>query len=571
MFLRFSTFSSRREIAMNTNAVPRYIALASRGSLRCSAWLAVLLVTALLWKPTSVSAVSPAEIQQGMQLFTKTWSPAAPILGNDGLGPLFNATSCAACHNQGGVGGSGDTRFNAQAIGVESIRLANASNPNAGFVPRSDVTSLAAAVHPGLVQSNGAMITTASLPHFGGSDAMQRLRSRYRAFSSSRSSEEGGAMTSADVRENATASWKWSGFHGQTTIEMESRIFQRNTTSLFGAGLIDRVTERELRQLEKSQDRHPEISGHIAATRTGGAGRFGWRGNAESLLDFVDRACAAEMGLQTRRLVQPADIDGRGYRNRGVDIEDDQIKTMTAFIASLPAPVQRLPNDSHKIQRIRQGKNVFESVGCSVCHVETVGPASGVYSDLLLHDMGARLYDYDAAEPEVVRAQVTTAVVQTGPTVTTYYGAPTSAFGSNPTVAPSNFLPIGYRRTSRSSNAKSDFVTLSRGPEVFKSTKFGSGGIRSTPLQQQTFLQRKLRPSNVAQEWRTPPLWGVADSAPYMHDGRAETLLEAIAMHGGESEKTRERFLNLSFSDREAVIAFLGTLRAPKNVPQLAN
>lgn len=70
------------------------------------------------------------------------------------------------------------------------------------------------------------------------------------------------------------------------------------------------------------------------------------------------------------------------------------------------------------------------------------------------------------------------------------------------------------------------------------------------------------------QEWRTPPLWGVNDSAPYMHDGRAETLLESITMHGGESEKTRDRFLVLSLEDRQAMIAFLETLVAPPNAPQ---
>src|SRR5262245_59501110 len=41
-------------------------------------------------------------------------------------------------------------------------------------------------------------------------------------------------------------------------------------------------------------------------------------------------------------------------------------------------------------------------------------------------------------------------------------------------------------------------------------------------------------PGDVARpdEWRTPPLWGVADSAPYLHDGRAATLEEAITLHG---------------------------------------
>jgi hypothetical protein len=71
-------------------------------------------------------------------------------------------------------------------------------------------------------------------------------------------------------------------------------------------------------------------------------------------------------------------------------------------------------------------------------------------------------------------------------------------------------------------------------------------------------------------EWRTPPLWGVRDSAPYMHDGRAETLLEAIVIHEGEAQRTRDRFLNLSLSDRHALLVFLETLVAPQNVPQPA-
>ena len=74
-------------------------------------------------------------------------------------------------------------------------------------------------------------------------------------------------------------------------------------------------------------------------------------------------------------------------------------------------------------------------------------------------------------------------------------------------------------------------------------------------------------PTKFNQEWRTPPLWGVADSAPYMHDGRAETLLEAISMHDGEGAGTRDRFLQLSVADRNALIAFLKTLVAPPNVP----
>ncbi len=81
-------------------------------------------------------------------------------------------------------------------------------------------------------------------------------------------------------------------------------------------------------------------------------------------------------------------------------------------------------------------------------------------------------------------------------------------------------------------------------------------------------LRLHFEPTKFNEEWRTPPLWGVADSAPYMHDGRAATLLEAIVLHGGESEKTRDRFLMSSKEDRDALIRFLNTLVAPQGIPQ---
>ncbi len=67
----------------------------------------------------------------------------------------------------------------------------------------------------------------------------------------------------------------------------------------------------------------------------------------------------------------------------------------------------------------------------------------------------------------------------------------------------------------------------------------------------------------VANEWRTPPLWGVADSAPYLHDGRAATLDDAITRHKGEAAHVVEMYQNLKLTDRANVLAFLGSLRAP--------
>lgn len=69
--------------------------------------------------------------------------------------------------------------------------------------------------------------------------------------------------------------------------------------------------------------------------------------------------------------------------------------------------------------------------------------------------------------------------------------------------------------------------------------------------------------------WRTAPLWGIGytdkvmgNSAKvgYLHDGRARNLTEAILWHGGEAERARQRFANLSKADREALLAFLKSL-----------
>ena len=65
-------------------------------------------------------------------------------------------------------------------------------------------------------------------------------------------------------------------------------------------------------------------------------------------------------------------------------------------------------------------------------------------------------------------------------------------------------------------------------------------------------------------DWKTPPLWGVADSAPYMHDGSSPTLEDVIENHGGDAKHSRKRYQEgIKKKDRAALIAFLKALRAP--------
>jgi hypothetical protein len=60
--------------------------------------------------------------------------------------------------------------------------------------------------------------------------------------------------------------------------------------------------------------------------------------------------------------------------------------------------------------------------------------------------------------------------------------------------------------------------------------------------------------------YRTPPLWGARKTSPYMHDGRAETLEEAILHHHGEADAVRQDFEALSAQDRAALLLFVGDL-----------
>jgi len=68
------------------------------------------------------------------------------------------------------------------------------------------------------------------------------------------------------------------------------------------------------------------------------------------------------------------------------------------------------------------------------------------------------------------------------------------------------------------------------------------------------------QPSRVAGRLRCG---GVADSAPYLHDGRAATLEDAIKLHAGQATKSAQRFAELEPLQRIELIAFLNTLRAP--------
>jgi CxxC motif-containing protein (DUF1111 family) len=63
-------------------------------------------------------------------------------------------------------------------------------------------------------------------------------------------------------------------------------------------------------------------------------------------------------------------------------------------------------------------------------------------------------------------------------------------------------------------------------------------------------------------EWRTPPLWGLGQTAPgqhrsLLHDGRARSVTEAILWHGGQAHASRQAYRRMSAAQRRALAAFV--------------
>ncbi len=58
-------------------------------------------------------------------------------------------------------------------------------------------------------------------------------------------------------------------------------------------------------------------------------------------------------------------------------------------------------------------------------------------------------------------------------------------------------------------------------------------------------------------DFRTEPMMGLRFKSAFLHDGRASTIAEAIALHGGEGAASRDRFLGLSSLERFLLLRFL--------------
>jgi len=253
----------------------------------------------------------------------------------------------------------------------------------------------------------------------------------------------------------------WMGENVVPKKASSNYVELRSTPSLLGMGLVEGIAEADILANEDPMDLDSDgISGRAHRLPNGQLGRFGWKANVPSLIEFTRDAFTNELGMTV------PEIDGLefGLTEDSDSVFDPELTVhkqdfLTAYMRFLGAPPAS--------EAPAGGQDMFEQIGCATCHVpEFQGEAGPVrlFSDLLLHEI------LDAGSP----------------------GIPTGDAG--------------------------------------------------------------------ALEFRTAPLWGIRDTAPYMHDGRADTLHDAIEAHAGEAGGSRTAYRALTLAEQELVLEFLQSL-----------
>jgi CxxC motif-containing protein (DUF1111 family) len=522
----------------------------------------VLFLSAVVTPPLTLSAAGDdasnrqkvqAVARLGEELFHREWVAGdARSPGGDGLGPVYNETSCVACHNLGGVGGAGPStknvviltaisQFGGQSVALHDRPRVKADSqkspvlaPMFDFV-RSENERLAdqAGQRPSAQSNRSDPVTTTREPQptdspddtnlkghpgfnssssvtlhrFGANPAYEGWRFELLGLGKLprplRISDEktGNQRFGPDPGDVSAALSKEMVARGQSmrgVIPIGSgtaALSERNTTPLFGSGLIDAIPDVVIEAAAAAQagsKTFPEIHGRVSRLADGRIGRFGWKGQIASLKDFVLTACAVELGLEVPGHHQSLDPLAVEKKAPGVDLSAHECAALTSFVAVLPAPVERAPGTKGEKEQIAAGRSLFASIGCASCHRPEMGTVAGLYSDLLLHDMGSTLGD------------------------------------------------VGSYRSSGSSIGANTIASRQNQPDA----RSGIGEANR-------------------QEWRTPPLWGIRDSGPYLHDGRATTLDQAIAIHGGEGQESAQAFASLEPKEKSVLITFLKSLVAP--------
>jgi CxxC motif-containing protein (DUF1111 family) len=309
----------------------------------------------------------------------------------DGLGPRFNLDSCLGCHSQPMDGGSSP-----------------AVNPQVAVATAHGAKNKV----PSFISINGPV---------------REARFKYKADGS----RDGG------VRGLFTISGRSDGTGDASRCAMQQEDFEthvgrgnvslRIPTPVFGAGLIEQIADTTVVSSYRASATQRSALGirgrpnHTLPTgdpnRNGNDGtiaRFGWKAQNKSLLLFAGEAYNVEMGISNELFPTERDeTAGCQYRlapndvtnfdgATGVEAVSDVEKF--AFFMRFLAPPTASTTSPGGSTSIANGKRQFTSVGCALCHTPEMrtglSPIAALsqqpvrlYSDLLLHNMGATLAD----------------------------------------------------------------------------------------------------------------------------------------------------------------------------------
>jgi hypothetical protein len=292
---------------------------------------------------------------------------------------------------------------------------------------------------------------------------------------------------------------------------------------------------------------------------------YQWKGSVAFLRDFNRGAAHNELGMQAVEVVgDNLDGDNDGIRN---ELSIGDLTALTVYMAAQPRPTTLLELNalnllepaltSTQIARITRGRAVFGEVGCTNCHVQRLTLNNPTFSEPSQNAAFRDGTNLPAGQPtanvldprnpvtfDLTRDQPDNIIRRADGSIRARLGSFTQRDSSGRTVVELygdlKRHVMGSRLAEPVNEIAGDDVTpIPNDPRN-----------RHTP---DTFL--------------TENLWGVGSTAPYMHDGRATTLAEAILEHAAsnsdsssEARASRAAYLSRSLSDKQAVIAFLENL-----------
>ena len=282
----------------------------------------------------------------GWALFKRAWvSAPSSQIGGGGLGPLFDARSCNACHAGGGAG-----RVSEDALGAGMVVRVGRADGSADPV-------------------YGSQIQTLALPGF-----------EPEADVTFRWASAGGARI---------AKIDFATLH-YGTMAPATHAALRRAPSLFGLGQLEDIPDGEI--LAQTHGGRPSWVTDADGQRK--LGRWGWKAATPELPSQVEIAFQRDFGISTSGRpgtfgeCMPAEKECRIASGDAVELPDVSRDMIVTYLRLLRWPA---PKDE-----TAPGFALFRSAGCADCHA-TLRDAKGrpvhAYTDMLLHDMGPGLDD----------------------------------------------------------------------------------------------------------------------------------------------------------------------------------